>query len=132
MEEQPSFEPNSEAEAAPHRQTADWIRRIGRILLVSFVGSAFYALVVGPRNLTGFSNGLFIAGAILLTIGIMPLVSEIFSRATVTLRLEDPSFEDVLEEGRRQVQRGETATYLFGVSGAIIIVLSFIISLSVR
>ena len=105
---------------------------MGKILAVSLLASVLYALIVGPRNVVGFSDGLFFAGAILLVIGLLPLVSEIFSRSTVSLSSEDKSFEEILEQQREQAQRGGALTYLFGVSGIIVIVLSYVISFFAR
>lgn len=133
MEEQPSFEAtNPPAKLTRRVQLADFIRRVRGVLALSLLGSVLYALIVGPRNLAGFSDGLFIAGAILLIVGLLPLVSEIFSRSTISFNAEDRSLEDILEERRGQVQRGETMTYLFGVSGIVVIVLSFLISFFAR
>jgi len=133
MEEQPSFEATDPPVKLTRReQLADFIRRVRGVLALSLVGSVLYALIVGPRNLAGFSDGLFIAGAILLIVGLLPLVSEIFSRSTISFSAEDRSLGDILEERRGQVQRGETMTYLFGVSGIIVIALSFLISFFAR
>ena len=133
MEEQPSFEStDSPVKLTRREQLADFMRRVTGVLVISLVGSALYVLIVGPRNLVGFSDGLFIAGAILLIVGLLPLVSEIFSRSTVSFSSEDRNLEDILDEQREQVQRGETMTYLFGVSGIIVIALSFLISFFAR
>ena len=133
MEEQPSFEATAPPVKLTRReQLADFIRRVRGVMALSLVGSVLYAVIVGPRNLAGFSDGLFIAGAILLIVGLLPLVSEIFSRSTISFNAEDRSLEDILEERRGQVQRGETMTYLFGVSGIIVIALSFLISFFAR
>jgi hypothetical protein len=129
MEEQPSFESvTSPATATRRERAADFVRRVGKVLAVSLVASVLYALIVGPRSLVGFSDGLFFAGAILLIIGLLPLVSEIFSRSAVSLSSEDHSFEEILEQQRERAQRGGALTYLFGVSGIIVIVLSYFIS----
>lgn len=133
MEEQPSFESHeSPATFTRREQAADFVRRMGKVLAVSLVASVLYALIVGPRNLVGFSDGLFFAGAILLIIGLLPLVSEIFSRSSVSFSSEDKSFEEILEQQREQAQRGGALTYLFGVSGIIVIVLSYVISFFAR
>ena len=133
MEEQPSFESlKSPATRTRREQAADLVRRVGKVLAVSLVASVLYALIFGPRNLVGFSDGLFFAGAILLIIGLLPLVSEIFSRSSVSFSSEDRSFEEVLEQQRARVQRGGETTYLFGVSGIIVIVLSYMISFFAR
>jgi sulfite exporter TauE/SafE len=131
MEEQPSFEPSGpEAEIGRRRQITSFGTQVGRVLLISFVGAALYALVIGPRDLVGFSDGLFIAGAVLLLVGLMPLAAEIFGRATISFRLEDGDLKDVLNQERRHSRQGETTTYLFGISGIIVVALSFLISFS--
>jgi hypothetical protein len=105
---------------------------MGKVLAVSLVASVLYALIFGPRNLVGFSDGLFFAGAILLIIGLLPLVSEIFSRSSVTFSSEDHSFEEVLEQQRARVHRGGEMTYLFGVSGIVAILFSYLIGFFAR
>ncbi len=133
MEEQPSFESSApEGKAERRRQITSFGTRMGRVLLASFVGAALYALVVGPRDFVGFSDGLFIAGAVLLVVGLMPLAAEIFGRATVSFRLEDGDLKDVLNQGRHHSRQGETTTFLFGISGIIVVALSFLISFSLR
>jgi hypothetical protein len=128
MEEQPPFEHSqNEAQAAQQGWRSGFAKRLGRILMVSVLGSVLYALVVGPRNMRGFADGLFLAGAVLLVIALFPLVGEIFGRTTVPFRLEGRSLDDVLAEERARSQRGGTITYLFGISGIIVVALSFII-----
>lgn len=133
MEEQPSFESHEPSASYTRReQAADFLRRMGKTLAVSLAASVLYALIVGPRSVVGFSDGLFFAGAILLVIGLLPLVSEIFSRSTVSFGSKDQSFEEILDQQRERAQRGGTLTYLFGVSGIIVIVLSYVISFFAR
>ncbi len=126
MEEQPSFEPSSRADR--REQTRGFVRSVGRILAVSLVGAGLYALVVGPRRLTGVADGLFVAGAILLIIGLFPLIGEIFGRASMSFRMADRSFSEALDEEKTRTRQGETMTFLFGVSGIIVVALSFIVS----
>jgi hypothetical protein len=132
MKEQPSYDYfKPESEVQEQRRALDFVKRLGSILLASFAGSALYTLVVGPRNLVGLSNGLFFAGAILLIVGLMPLIREIFGRTTVSRRLKDHRLEGVSEEEQRSGHQGDPSSTLFGVSGVIVLALSFIIGLSV-
>ncbi len=124
MEEQPSFEPGG-AQAQP----PSFIKRLGRMLAVSMVGAALYALAFGPRSLVGFANGLFWAGAILLLIALFPMFSDVVNRSTVTMRAKDQSFKDIVQETRERSEQGDTHTFLFGISGMISVALSFIIGL---
>lgn len=133
MTEQPSFESSgSDFKAARQAHTASYVRQMGRVLMVSLVGSALYALIVGPRNLTGLSNGLFFAGAILLTFGLMPLAVGIFGRAAASLKLEDRSLHDALEEQRTQSQSVNRLAFVFGISGLFVVALSMAIGFSVQ
>jgi hypothetical protein len=122
MEEQPSFESGS-AQAQP----PSFIKRLGRVLAGSMAGAALYALAFGPRSLVGWANGLFWAGAILLLIALFPMFSDVVNRSTVTMRAKDQSFEEIMQETRARGEQGDTHTFLFGVSGMIIVALSFII-----
>ncbi len=128
MEEQPPVEG---AQGAAGGGAPGFAKRLGRVLLVSFAGSALYALVIGPRNMRGLADGLFIAGAILLLVALSPLIRDILSRTTLPFRLEERSLGDAMDEERDRHQQGETVTYLFGLSGIIVVALSFIISLYV-
>jgi hypothetical protein len=133
MEQQPSFdphEPGGRAERTERRLA--FLKGLGRALAVSLVGSALYALLIGPRSLTGFADGLFLAGAILFAIGLMPLIGDIYGRATATLTAEERKFEDILEEQRTRRQRTGSGSYLYGVAGVIAIALSLIVSFSVQ
>ena len=129
MEEQPSFE-KIEPKAAPSRIRV-FVQKLAIILVASLAGSGLYALLLGPRNLVGVSNGLFIAGAILLVIGLFPLLNEIFGRSTVSFRLEEGGLEELLEDERGRSRRGDSVTFLFGISGIIVVALSFLVSLAV-
>jgi hypothetical protein len=131
VEEQPYSDP-SEEETLPEPWPTRVGSRMGRVLFFSLVGALGYALVIGPRTLVGVSNGLFVVGALLLVIGLMPLLGEIFGRATVTFGSKDPSFEDVLEEERRHGKSGGAMAFAFDVSGIILIVLSLIVGFVAR
>lgn len=133
MEEQPSIEPaDSEEQTSRQRRVADFSRRLAILLAVSLLGAVLYAAVIGPQNLRGFSDGLFIIGAALLIIGLLPLFAGIFNRSTVTFRRRERSFQDVLDAERDRSQQNDNITYLLGIGGTIIIVLSLILGFSVQ
>jgi hypothetical protein len=133
MEEQPSIEPaDSEEQTSRQRRVADFSRRLAILLAVSLLGAVLYAAVIGPQNLRGFSDGLFILGAALLIIGLLPLFAGIFNRSTVTFRRRERSFQDVLDAERDRSQQNDNITYLLGIGGTIIIVLSLILGFSVQ
>ncbi len=120
MEEQPRFEPEPAAQAQPW----GFMKRLGRVLAVSMAAAVLYALAFGPQSLVGFVNGLFWVGAILLSIALLPMFSDAINRSTMTMRAKEQSLEEIMQERSEQ---GDTYTFLFGVSGMIIVVLSFII-----
>lgn len=133
MEEQPSIEPaDSEEQTSRQRRVADFSRRLAILLAVSLLGAVLYAAVIGPQNLRGLSDGLFILGAALLIIGLLPLFADIFNRSTVTFRRRERSFQDVLDAERDRSQQNDNITYLLGIGGTIIIVLSLILGFSVQ
>jgi hypothetical protein len=130
VEEQPSFD-SPQTEATQSEKIAAFTRRMGRVLGGSLLGSTIYTAIIGPRSLRGFFDGLFFAGALLLVIAIMPLITEIFNRSTVTFGAKDRRLEDVLGEKKRQDKPSDTNTFLFGLGGILVIVLSSIIGLAV-
>jgi hypothetical protein len=130
MEEQPSFEKTEEKGTQP--KARNFLQRLAIVLAVSLVGSGLYALLVGPRNFIGLSNGLFLAGAILLIIALFPLLNEIFGRATVSFRLEEGGLEEVLKDERGRSRQGETVTFLFGISGIIVVALSLLFTFLIK
>jgi hypothetical protein len=133
MKERPPFEPSQEeAQVAKWGGVLDFVKRLGRVLLVGFLGSALYALVFGPRTIGGFADGLFITGATLFIVALFPFLEGVFGRATLSSRSKDRNLDQVLEEQRERSQQGQTVAYLFGVSGVIIIALSLIVGFSVR
>ena len=121
--------PESELNATRRGRGVNFVRRAGRVLMLGLAGSALYALVVGPRSLTGLSDGLFIAGAILLVIGLMPWLSQIVGRATAPVSQKDSSLQDILDKQREHSQRADPTVLLFSISGIVIIAFSFIIGL---
>lgn len=124
MEDQPLFEPSP-----PSTSRRAWVRlfvrHVGRVLAVSVVGAALYAAAVGPRNITGLANGLFIAGAVLLLISLFPLVSEVFGRATLPFRANRQNLSQLLQDEQDRARQQDMLTYVFGVSGIIVVALSF-------
>jgi hypothetical protein len=131
MEEQPSFEASqSEAKGSRQERIAGFVKQLVVVLVISFVGSALYTLIVGPQNTSGFSNGLFIVGAMLLVIGLLPLLSDIFGRSTMTLRKKDQTLKDIMDGERERSQRDSSISSLLTVGGFIVIFLSFIIGFS--
>ncbi len=133
MEEQPSFEASeSKAKGSRQERIAVFFKQLVVVLIISFVGSTLYTLIIGPQNTNGFSSGLFIVGAILLVIGLLPLLSDIFGRSTVTLRKKDQTLKDVLDGERERSQRDSSISSLLTVGGFIVIVLSFIIGFSME
>ncbi len=132
MEEQPSIEPaQSDETISWQRRLTDFLKRLVPLLAVSVVGAGLYALATGSRSLRGLSDALFVVGAALLIIGLLPMVADIFSRSTVTFRRGERTFQNVLDEERDRNQRDDKITYLFGIGGVIIIALSFLIGFSV-
>jgi hypothetical protein len=133
MEEQPSIEPtDSQEPTSRQRRIAGLSRRLFVLLAVSLFGAVLFAAVIGPQNLRGFSDGLFIIGAALLIIGLLPLFADIFNRSTVTFRRRERSFQDVLDEERERSQQNDNVAFLLGIAGTIIIVLSLILGFSVQ
>jgi hypothetical protein len=131
MEEQPSVESrDTSAEVSRGSKALHYAKRLGIVVFASLVTAALYALVFGSPGLGGFSDGLFIIGALLLLVGLLPLVADIFGRSTASFK--DKTFEDVLGEQRERVQRSDSITYLFGAGGIIVILLSFVVAFSVR
>jgi hypothetical protein len=127
MEEQPASE--SRDSGTPRRTSAEaFIKRLGKVLAAGAVGAFVYMLAFGPRNLVGASNGLFVTGAILLLIGLVPLVSEIFNRTTIASRLKDGNLDEVLKEQSQQVQQGQKLTFLFGLAGMLMVLVSFVLA----
>jgi hypothetical protein len=124
--------PGGIEQTSRQRRVADFSRRLAILLAVSLLGAVLYAAVIGPQNLRGLSDGLFILGAALLIIGLLPLFAGIFNRSTVTFRRRERSFQDVLDAERDRSQQNDNITYLLGIGGTIIIVLSLILGFSVQ
>ena len=131
MEEQPSFEASeSKAKGSRQERIAVFFKQLVVVLIISFVGSTLYTLIIGPQNTSSFSNGLFIVGAMLLVIGLLPLLSDIFGRSTMTLRKKDQTLKDIMDGERERSQRDGSISSLLTFGGFIVIVLSFIIAFS--
>ena len=125
MEEQPSFEPQEATTSVSGRsRMARFVKQLALLLAASVGAAVVYALVFGHQTVRGFSDGLFVIGALLLIVGLLPLISEVFGRSTVSFRLKDQTLEDMMEEQRKRSKKDDSLTYLFGVGGIIIVVLS--------
>lgn len=132
MEQQPSFEAQ-EAVTTVSRRTkgARFIKQLALLLLASVGAAMAYMLVFGHQTWRGFSDGLFLVGALMLIVGLLPLISDVFGRSTVSFRLKDQTLEDVMEEEqRKRAKKDDSMTVLFGVGGVIIVVFSFLIGFS--
>jgi hypothetical protein len=128
MERQPLVESTEpDMNATRRERPVDTLKRAGRFLMLGLAGAAFYALVVGPRNLAGLSDGLFIAGAILMVIGLVPWLSQTFSRATTPVGQKDTGLQEILEKQRERSQRTDPTVLLLSISGIIMIVFSFVV-----
>lgn len=128
MGRRPSVESTeSEMNATRRERAEDSLRRAGPYLILGLAGAALYALVVGPRSLIGLSDGLFIAGAILMVIGLVPWLSQTFSRAAAPIGRKDKSLQEILEEQRDRSQRTDPAFFVISVSGVVFVVCSFVI-----
>ena len=131
MEEQPSFESQEETAPVSRRsRVTRFVKQLAILLAASAGAAVIYALVFGHQTVRGFSDGLFLIGALLLIVGLLPLVSELFGRSTVSYRLKDRTLEDVMEEQRKRAKKDDSLTYLFGFGGIIVIVLSFWVGFS--
>jgi hypothetical protein len=60
------------------------------------------------------------------------VLSGVFGRATVSFRVEEGDFEEVLEEERVRSRQGDTLSFVFGTSGILTVALSLVTSLAVN
>ena len=133
MEQQPRFDPPEQQAGAGRLERAlGFFKKLGLVLVAGLVAAALYALILGPRNVIGFVDGLFIVGAILLMISLLPFMAEMFGRTTLPFRLKGRRIEEAVAEERDRFRQGETATMLFSIGGIILVALSFIIGFSIR
>ena len=109
-----------------------FVKRLSSVVMVCVGGALLYALVFGPRTVVGISDGLFLAGAILLLIALFPLLSDFFGRRTLPSPKAERSDEGSSEGERPLSQLVESTPFLLGASGIVVIALSFIVGLSVR
>ena len=109
-----------------------FVKRLGIVVLVSFVGALLYALIFGPRSTIGVSDGLFLGGAALLLIALFPLLGDFFSRRPLPSSQAERSDEGSAREERTLGQLAESTPFLLGIGGIVVIALSFIVGLSVR
>jgi len=107
------------------------MKQLALLLAASVGAGVVYSLVFGHQTMRGFSDGLFLIGALLLIVGLLPLIGDVFGRSTLSFRLKDQTLEDVMEEQRKRSKTGDSMTVLCGVGGMIIIALSFLIGFSV-
>ena len=133
MEQQPHFDPPEQRAGAGRLERAlGFGKKLGLVLVAGLVGAALYALILGPRDVIGFVDGLFIVGAALLMISLLPFVAEMFGRTTLPFRLKGRRIEEAVAEERDRFRQGETATMLFSLGGIILVALSFIIGFSIK
>ena len=128
MEQQPSFEPEGADRTVSRRsRLAVFVKQLSLLLVASVGAAGGYALLFGHQTMSGFSDGLFLLGALLLIVGLLPLLSDVFGRSTVLFRQKDQTLEDVMEEQRQRVKKDDSLAYLFGTGGIIVIVLSLLV-----
>lgn len=133
MEQQPRIDPPEQQAGAGRLERAlGFLKKLGLVLVVGLVAAALYAFILGPRDVIGFVDGLFIAGAILLMISLLPFIVEMFGRTTLPFRLKGRRIEEAVAEERDRFRQGEIATVLFSIGGIILVALSFIIGFSIR
>jgi uncharacterized membrane protein len=133
VEQQPHFDPPQPKVGAGRLEGAlGFVKKLGLVLMAGLLGATLYFLIFGPRNVIGFVDGLFIVGAILLMISLLPFMAEMFGRTTLPFRLKGRRFEDAVAEERERFRQGETTTLLFSTGGMILVALSFIIGFSVK
>jgi hypothetical protein len=94
---------------------------------MSLLAAALYTLIIGPQNLKGVADGLFIAGGLLLFISIIPLATQILNRLKLPMRLSKEDLGDVMQEEQSRYQEDEISIYLYGLTGIIIVAISFIV-----
>lgn len=128
MEQQPSLEPQ-EADQSVSRgsRAAVYAKKLGLLLVASIGAAVVYALVLGHQTMRGFSDGLFLVGALLLSVGFLPMVGDAFGRSSVSSRRKDQALEDVMEKQRKRIKKDNSLAYLLGAGGVIIVALSLVI-----
>lgn len=128
MEQQPSIEPQEVDQTLSRRsRVAVFVKKLGLLLVASTGSSIVYALVLGHQTMRGFSDGLFLVGALLLSVGFLPMVGDAFGRSSVSSRRKDKTLEDVMEEQRKRIKKDNSLAYLLGAGGVIIVALSLLV-----
>lgn len=128
MEQQPSIEPQEVDRTLSRRsRVAVFVKKLGLLLVASTGSSIVYALVLGHQTMRGFSDGLFLVGALLLSVGFLPMVGDAFGRSSVSSRRKDKTLEDVMEEQRKRIKKDNSLAYLLGAGGVIIVALSLLV-----
>jgi hypothetical protein len=128
MEQQPSLEPQEADQTVSRRlRVAVFIKKLGLLLVVSTGAAVAYALVLGHQTMRGFSDGLFLVGALLLSVGFLPMVGDAFGRSSVSSRRKDKTLEDVMEEQRKRIKKDNSLAYLLGAGGVIIVASSLLV-----
>jgi hypothetical protein len=108
-------------------RVAVFVKKLGLLLVASTGASIVYALVLGHQTMRGFSDGLFLVGALLLSVGFLPMVGDAFGRSSVSSRRKDKTLEDVMEEQRKRIKKDNSLAYLLGAGGVIIVALSLLV-----
>jgi len=128
VEQQPSIEPQEVDQTLSRRsRVAVFVKKLGLLLVASTGSSIVYALVLGHQTMRGFSDGLFLVGALLLSVGFLPMVGDAFGRSSVSSRRKDKTLEDVMEEQRKRIKKDNSLAYLLGAGGVIIVALSLLV-----
>jgi hypothetical protein len=94
---------------------------------MSLLVAALYTLVIGPRNLKGVADGLFIIGGLFLFVSVIPLATQILNRLKLPMRLSKEDLGDVMQEEQTRYREDEVSIYLYGLTGIIIVAVSFIV-----
>jgi hypothetical protein len=128
MEQQPSLEPQEADQTVSHRsRAAVFVRKLGLLLVASTGAAIAYAMVLGNQTMRGFSDGLFLVGALLLSVGFLPMVGNAFGRSSLSSRRKDRTLEDVMEDQRKRIKKDNSLAYLLGAGGIIIVALSLVV-----
>jgi hypothetical protein len=128
LEEQPKYQSGPDEKPARGARVWRFLRRLALIVIAGFVGALVYALTIGPFSVAGLSNGLFVIGAILFVVALIPVISEIFGRATIAFDKEDKGLGEVLEDQKQRSQQNEKVVYLFALAGLVMVLLSFLLA----
>src|SRR3990172_6990000 len=127
----PDVSATDTGEAAPKRAGAlAFLRRLGIILAIAAAASLGVALALGAFTAQGISNAFFGAAAVLFFLAVLPVFSEFGS----TLRLagraaaEQKNLRSLLDGERETRNRGTGHTFLYGLAGILMFLLSLLTS----